>query len=410
MFFKLRPISLALLLACISFLFMCGPVSADSSQATVISFSGRIDQGSSMYAERALRSAERNKSGILVVEINSSGGDITSCRRIKSLLLSFTGIPKIAWINGKAVNESALIAFSCDKIFMSPDSVIGSDGSNKELSSELEALFAGRFLTAASASSNVITARQANDLSFAAPASSYNEFLNSDSDNIDYVTPKPFWMELLGNIVFNPVFAVIILILGVTGAIKEMLAPGHGIGATMAFVFLGLFFGGKLVSGSAVLIAALLMALGLVLMIIEVFFVPGVGLPAAAGFVCIIASIILSFDDLRTGVSVASLVIIGTLALLIILFNYIVKNKNIFSKFVTKPLNDGTSDVIHDVIDFDMFAGKAGKSVTDLKPTGKAEIEGKVVDVITRGSFLPKDSPLEVVSVEGNKIVVALKQ
>ena len=50
--------------------------------------------------------------------------------------------------------------------------------------------------------------------------------------------------------------------------------------------------------------------------------------------------------------------------------------------------------------------GDAGRTVTPLRPAGKAVINGRRVDVITRGQMLDEDRPVEVIEVSGNHVVV----
>jgi membrane-bound ClpP family serine protease len=51
--------------------------------------------------------------------------------------------------------------------------------------------------------------------------------------------------------------------------------------------------------------------------------------------------------------------------------------------------------------------GKSGIALTDLRPAGYARIEGRRIDVVARGSALPKDTAVCVVAVEQNRVVVA---
>ncbi|MFP4255943.1 MAG: NfeD family protein [Desulfosalsimonas sp.] len=56
-----------------------------------------------------------------------------------------------------------------------------------------------------------------------------------------------------------------------------------------------------------------------------------------------------------------------------------------------------------------LYAGKEGTAATDLRPAGTAVIEGKRLDVVTRGDYIEKDSQIKVSSVEGGRIVVRKK-
>ena len=50
--------------------------------------------------------------------------------------------------------------------------------------------------------------------------------------------------------------------------------------------------------------------------------------------------------------------------------------------------------------------GKRGKVLNDLRPSGFALIDNKKVDVVTTGEFIVKDSEVEVIATEGQKIIV----
>ncbi|MFP4225359.1 MAG: NfeD family protein [Desulfobacterales bacterium] len=52
------------------------------------------------------------------------------------------------------------------------------------------------------------------------------------------------------------------------------------------------------------------------------------------------------------------------------------------------------------------YMGKTGTTVTNLRPAGTARIDGRRVDVVSRGEFIEKDKPVVVIAVEGNRVVV----
>ena len=59
--------------------------------------------------------------------------------------------------------------------------------------------------------------------------------------------------------------------------------------------------------------------------------------------------------------------------------------------------------------DLEGYVGTQGNAVTDLRPAGIAVINGKRVDVVTRGEYLEKDSAIIVTAVTGNQIIVRKK-
>ncbi len=60
--------------------------------------------------------------------------------------------------------------------------------------------------------------------------------------------------------------------------------------------------------------------------------------------------------------------------------------------------------------ELESYVGRQGNAVTDLRPAGIAVINGKRVDVVTRGEYLEKDASILVVAVTGNQIIVRIKE
>ena len=56
------------------------------------------------------------------------------------------------------------------------------------------------------------------------------------------------------------------------------------------------------------------------------------------------------------------------------------------------------------------FLGMAGRTVTDLRPSGVAIIHGQRIDVVTRGEYLEKETDIVVMAVRGNQIIVKQKE
>jgi membrane-bound serine protease (ClpP class) len=56
--------------------------------------------------------------------------------------------------------------------------------------------------------------------------------------------------------------------------------------------------------------------------------------------------------------------------------------------------------------DYASLNGKTGESVTELRPAGVVAIEGRRIDVVTGGELVPRGTPVTVVKVEGNRVVV----
>lgn len=100
--------------------------------------------------------------------------------------------------------------------------------------------------------------------------------------------------------------------------------------------------------------------------------------------------------------------ILMSLLLAIVLLVLLVKRGNHFShkkglvllSSLKKSKGYSTSKVYDDLVN------KTGKTLTVLRPSGKAELDGEIVDVVSTGFVIPEDTMIQVVKVEGSKIVV----
>lgn len=152
--------------------------------------------------------------------------------------------------------------------------------------------------------------------------------------------------------------------------------------------------------------------LGLVLLFIEIF-QPGFGVFGIFGFILLIASVVLRAvfraeeDEVLTQIFQLLLfqfVLVGGAFGLFMLANkrkWLKKTPFIQEATAVDPdFSDGTAN-------FKELVGRRGAASTDLRPAGKAVIDGGIYDVVAENFFIEKGARLEVKSVEGVKIVVA---
>ena len=142
--------------------------------------------------------------------------------------------------------------------------------------------------------------------------------------------------------------------------------------------------------------------LGLVLICLEVF-VPG-GILGTIGFLLIVGSIWIAF--VRLGSVGGSYFLVGSLVLamasLYVVMRFGTKTR-LSKKIFLQSTEKGFRPILEDLED---LKGKTGISLTTLRPSGKALIDGRKVNVVTEGVFLSKGSKIRVVMVEGNRVVV----
>jgi membrane-bound serine protease (ClpP class) len=196
------------------------------------------------------------------------------------------------------------------------------------------------------------------------------------------------------------------------GIIIEIRTPGFGVPGALGVTSLGLFFWGHWLVQLAGWEELLLLAAGALLIVIEVFVIPGFGLVGALGIVALLGGIVLSLvgaqDSYEVVLTAAMRVVFALVAAII--------TSLVMMRFLPR-----TAMGRHLVLDTGLSAqqgyasapesdshwlGKTGRASTPLHPAGIAEIEGERVDVVSTGEPIDAGEAIAVVRVDGNRVVV----
>ena len=150
-------------------------------------------------------------------------------------------------------------------------------------------------------------------------------------------------------------------------------------------------------------VSILLFAGGIILIIIDMF-EAGFGLFGALGVILLIVNIFVTANTVAQGITL-TLFTFAIIAVLFVIFLVIISKGKLPKKIIletTESDYSGTKDLTH-------LVGKSGVISTTCRPAGTAEIEGERFDVVTLGEFIEVDKNVEVIEVEGNRIVVKEK-
>lgn len=145
-------------------------------------------------------------------------------------------------------------------------------------------------------------------------------------------------------------------------------------------------------------IIILLFLTGFIVMLIGIFLIPGFGVAEVVGLATLGLATYLAFTRLRPLWGVMSLVI--TIAVIISLFLYLPKTES------WKQLRLSAQDKSHIASVDPELIGKEGETITMLRPAGIAKIDGKKMDVVAEGAFIPEHTQIKVIAVTGNRVVV----
>ena len=207
----------------------------------------------------------------------------------------------------------------------------------------------------------------------------------------------------------NPLISSLLLSLGLLGIFIEIRTPGFGIPGFLGLLCVGLFFGGHMLTKIGAQWAFLLFLIGVGLIVVEIFVIPGFGVAGILGITLMLGSVFFVFDqayEFETAVLWLSISVILSAGLIILAF-WFLPGTQLFQKFALSTVMDtemGYHSSSPEV--FQDYLGQSGTALTPLRPSGTARIANKRVDVVTAGDFIPQNSNIKVIEVEGSKVFV----
>lgn len=408
---------------------------------------GIIDLGLAPFMARVLDEAADQRAAAVILEINTFGGRVDAAVLIRDALLE-ARVPTVAFINKRAISAGALIALASGKIAMADGGTIGAatpvemglPGSapqpvaektvsylRKEFSATAEARGRPAGLAEAMVDADVaidgviekgklltLTTDEALALKLADfEAKDLAAVLEAlDLAGAEVRPSTATWAENLVRFLTNPVLSSLLIIVGILGIITEIRTPGFGVPGTIGLLALGLFFWGHWLVRLAGAEELLLVGLGLVLLLIEIFVTPGFGILGLLGLAALLGGLVMSLvgDGATTGVLLQageqvmfSLVIAVFAALLLLRF---VPRLPVARRLVLEAGLPAGSGYASPPESDSRWLGKRGVAMSPLHPAGVADLEGERVDVVSAGDFIDAGEPIEVARVDGNRIVV----
>jgi len=146
---------------------------------------------------------------------------------------------------------------------------------------------------------------------------------------------------------------------------------------------------------------AFCLLLGMALIIVEVF-LPGFGLPGISGITLVGVGVVLI--GMHFGAPMAVGVLLVLIAVLAVLISWVLRQV-VHGKTNTELfLKEKGEYELHE--DMQVLVGKIGVTMSVLRPAGIGDFDGVRLNVVTEGGFIEKDVPIQIVRVDGSKIVV----
>jgi membrane-bound serine protease (ClpP class) len=227
------------------------------------------------------------------------------------------------------------------------------------------------------------------------------------------VRASPTWSEGLVRFLTHPVLAGLLLSIGGLALLLELRSPGLGIPGLIGVICLALYFGSHYLVSLAGNVELLLFLGGLLLLILEIFVIPGFGAAGIAGIVMLVAGLLLSrvsphggMEEIRAALMLLVVSFAVTLVLFLSLLRFLPQARWM-GAIVLEDRQDHAVGFHADSHEGEPLLGKRGRSLSDLRPAGIIELEGRRLDVITAGDYIERGALVEVIEIKANRIVVA---
>ncbi len=413
------------------------------SKVYIGKINGEIDLGLAPYLKRVIKEAENENASAVLLKINTFGGRVDAATQIKDAIIN-SKVPTVAFIDKRAISAGALIALSCSKIIMTPGSSIGAstvvDMKGRKQSEKYQSFMRSEMRSAAEKNNRrkdiaegmvdervvipgltdstkliTLTAEEALKYGIA------DTVVNNIDEALKYlgivnpsiITVESNWSEDVVRFLNNPIVSSLLIMIGLVGMFIEIKTPGWGVAGTASIIALALFFGSGYIVELASATEILIFVLGVVLLILEIFVIPGFGIAGILGIIFIIGGIFLSllsnlpifdFASLSGALIQLAVSLLLSLFAIYLLWKYLPRT-NVWNRLIlSSNINSHSGYTAKKEVK--KLVGKRGEAFSDLRPAGIAIIDGKRIDVVTEGEYINKGTQIIVVETEGSKIVV----
>lgn len=403
--------------------------------------------------ERAVKDATEMKADYILLELNTFGGELDAADKIRTLLLN-APMPTLVFINNNAASAGALIAIACDSIYMASGSSIGAASvvnQNGEVMPDKYQSYM-RSLMRATAEKNgrdpdiaqamvdpdvriVGISDSGKVLTFTTEEAMKNGFCEGMAENREEVLQQAgltsshieeqslSWIDKFINFLVNPVVSGILIMCIVGGLYFELQSPGLGLPIIIAIIGAILFFAPHYLEGLAHHWEILLFLAGVGLLMLEIFVIPGFGVAGISGIILIFAAFILTmvfnvgfkfnFDPnldaaAQVGASALTVILSTTAGFFLSLWlgkKLITADTRFGSLALKTELETGKGFSAQDMR-MQQYVGKSGVTSTFMRPAGKINIDGEILEATSEHGLIDKGVEIVVVKFENAQLVV----
>ncbi|MDL2222640.1 nodulation protein NfeD [Bacteroidales bacterium OttesenSCG-928-M11] len=435
------------LLVFISLILFIGNIFAQQSTIYEINIDSEINATSRIFLNKGLNEANELNVDAVLIRLNTYGGTLVDADSMRTAIL-YNPIPVYVFIDNNAASAGALISIACEKIFMRPGATIGAatvvqGDSGDEAPDKYQSYMRGMMRATAEKTGRdpkiaeamvdervnipeineegrvlTLTAQEAMKVGYCdGIAETKQEVIEQLLDIKDYkiVEYTPSIVDKLMGFLTNHAFRAILIMIIVAGIYFELQSPGIGFPTMAAITAAVLYFTPLYLEGLVQNWEIAVFIIGILLILIELFVTPGMGVAGISGIVLIGMGLVFamlnndwfSFREVTIPDLSYSLITVSSgilLAIFLILYmSARIGKKGMFRKIALETDLSTSESVTEEEL---QLVGKEGTAMTDLRPSGKIIIAGEVYDAVSNLGYIEAGTKIKAIRLENMQLYV----
>ena len=399
--------------------------------------------------KKAFREAKELNADIILIHMNTYGGMVETADSIRTAILQ-SKIPVWVFIDNNAASAGALISIACDSIYMRSGANIGAatvvDQTGKPMPDKYQSYMRSTMRSTAEATGRDPDIAQGmvdprvyiegvtdtgQVITFTTTEAIRYKFCNAQAESIEEIlriTGKQDFKvveqqlsatdKIIGFLT-KPVISGLLIMIIIGGIYFELQTPGIGFPLAAAAVAAMLYFAPLYIEGLAANWEILVFIIGLILLMVELFAIPGFGVAGISGIILIVTGLTLSMIDnigfdftgvrLNGFIQAFFIVIIASFFSLIgsfFLTRKLFGGHTMFGDLALLTTQQTTEGYVSADAHYLEMKGKTGTAFTMLRPAGKIDIEGQIFDAVAEAGFIEKGEAIRVVKYENAQLIV----
>ncbi|MCT4589842.1 MAG: nodulation protein NfeD [Carboxylicivirga sp.] len=451
----IRKISLSYLVIFLT-VFQVFAEQSDSLKTQVYTYKIFREIGSTswIHTQEAFAEAEDMNADMILLHMNTYGGQVVFADSIRTKILN-SNIPVHVFIDNNAASAGALISIACDSIYMRPGANIGAatvvNQSGEKMPDKYQSYMRSTIRSTAEAhgKDTIVTGKDTTYvwrrdpniaqamvdesiyienvvdtgkiLTFTTLEAIENGFCEGKANNIEEVlehlevetyeitTFQPSFYDGLKGFLTSPILQGILILVIMGGIYFELQTPGVGFPLLAAAIAAILYFSPLYIDGLAANWEIVIFIIGLVLIGLEVFVIPGFGVAGVSGIVLVVGGLTLSlldndlfnfdgvgFNKLLEALGIVLSGLFGSLLAIIYLSKKLLSSSTFGAKIALQTEENIEMGYIGVEASLGDLVGEEAIAFTTLRPSGKIMIDDEQFDAVADTGYIEKGEKVKV--------------